>query len=183
MKKLFISAMIGGLLLTGCSQKGLDGESDTLGAGNATAHEEKVDDKISQITAVDNGMESGNISKEVTMQELQEALKVVYFDFDKFNIKESEQTKIESNSKSLREEKVESFGVKIEGNCDEWGTDEYNYALGLKRAKSVKDSLVNEGIAENRIMIISYGESNPTCKESVKQCWDKNRRVEFKILP
>jgi peptidoglycan-associated lipoprotein len=177
--------MIGGLLLTGCSQKGIGGDADAMsGHGSAgNAQEEKVDDKISQITAVDNGMDSGTMSKEVTMQELQEALSVVYFDFDKYNVKASEQSKVESNTKSLREEKVANFGVKLEGNCDEWGTDEYNYALGLKRAKSVKDALIAEGISENRIMIISYGESNPTCKESKQACWDKNRRVEFKILP
>jgi peptidoglycan-associated lipoprotein len=184
MKKLLLSAVVGGLLFTGCSQKGLDNDGvDTQGMNNQQA-EQKVDDKINQIATVDNAhIESNAMSKEVTMQELQDTLKTIYFDFDKFNIKTSEAPKMEANAKHLREEKVANFGIKVEGNCDEWGTDEYNYALGLKRAKSVKDDLVNQGIAENRVMIISYGESNPSCKESKQACWDKNRRVEFKILP
>ena len=71
--------------------------------------------------------------------------------------------------------------IKLEGNCDEWGTDEYNYALGLKRAKSVKDTLVAHGVSESNLKLISYGESNPTCTEKNEACWSKNRRVEFKI--
>jgi peptidoglycan-associated lipoprotein len=63
------------------------------------------------------------------------------------------------------------------------GTDEYNYALALKRAKSVKESLATYGVDSSRIMIVSFGESNPACKESNKACWDKNRRAEFKLLP
>ncbi|MFA6756952.1 MAG: OmpA family protein, partial [Sulfurospirillaceae bacterium] len=76
-----------------------------------------------------------------------------------------------------------NLSIKVEGNCDEWGTDEYNYALGLKRAKSVKDALIAEGVPSDRIMVVSYGESNPVCSESNKDCWAKNRRAEFKLLP
>ena len=72
--------------------------------------------------------------------------------------------------------------IKIEGNCDEWGTDEYNYALGLKRAKSVKEALRANGVHGKKMKLISYGESNPVCTEHNKECWAKNRRVEFKVL-
>lgn len=76
-----------------------------------------------------------------------------------------------------------SLKIKLEGNCDEWGTDEYNYALGLKRAKTTKDALVSDGIDEDSIILISYGESNPVCTEKNVKCWKMNRRVDYNLLP
>ena len=76
-----------------------------------------------------------------------------------------------------------AYGVKLEGNCDEWGSDEYNFALGLKRAQAVKTELVNEGVDAKRISMVSLGKSTPVCAEKTKECWAKNRRVDFKLLP
>ena len=70
--------------------------------------------------------------------------------------------------------------VKVSGNTDEWGTDEYNYALGLKRANSVKDVLVANGVVAN-VSLVSLGESSPVCTEKTKDCWSKNRRVEHDL--
>ncbi len=69
--------------------------------------------------------------------------------------------------------------IRIEGNCDEFGTDEFNYALGLKRAKAVKALLVSNGIPAAKIAVVSYGESNPTCRGSKPACHAKNRRAEI----
>ncbi|MDU5325453.1 OmpA family protein, partial [Campylobacter ureolyticus] len=77
---------------------------------------------------------------------------------------------------------ADRINVKVEGNCDEWGTDEYNYALGLKRAKSVKDALVANGVRADRISVVSYGESNPVCKDKSKSCDAQNRRDEFRVF-
>jgi peptidoglycan-associated lipoprotein len=107
----------------------------------------------------------------------------VYFDYDKFNIRPDMQVVVNNNASLLNQESATQFGVKLEGNCDEWGTDEYNYALGLKRAKSVKNALVAQGVNAERIVMVSYGESNPTCKDKTNECWSKNRRVEVKVLP
>ena len=71
--------------------------------------------------------------------------------------------------------------IKVEGNCDEWGSDEYNYALGLKRANVVKDALVADGVNPNRLSVVSYGESNLVCSEKSKSCDAQNRRDEFKV--
>lgn len=107
----------------------------------------------------------------------------VYFDFDQFSINSNMETVVSENTKLFNIDEAKSLSIKIEGNCDEWGTDEYNYALGLKRAKATKDALIANGVDSNRISIVSYGESNPTCSENSKTCWDKNRRAEFKLLP
>ncbi|MBI5893854.1 MAG: peptidoglycan-associated lipoprotein Pal [Deltaproteobacteria bacterium] len=72
--------------------------------------------------------------------------------------------------------------IKIEGHCDERGSDEYNLALGDRRANSAKKYLANLGIDSNRISTISYGEEKPACKEANESCWSKNRRAEFVIV-
>jgi peptidoglycan-associated lipoprotein len=113
---------------------------------------------------------------------LEKELSIVYFDFDKFNIRADMQDRV-TNSATVANAGASAFTVKLEGNCDEWGSDEYNFALGLKRASTVKKALVAEGVNESRITMVSYGESNPVCNDKTKDCWANNRRVEFKLLP
>ena len=69
--------------------------------------------------------------------------------------------------------------VRIEGNCDERGTKEYNQALGQRRAASAKKYLVDMGISAKRISLISYGKEKPVCSESSEGCWQKNRRDDL----
>lgn len=106
----------------------------------------------------------------------------VYFDFDRYSIKESMLVPLTKNIKLINSPRVTGKNIIIEGNCDEWGTDEYNYALGLKRAQVVKEALIADGINEERIQVLSYGESNPVCLEQEDDCWAKNRRVDFKLV-
>ncbi|HZF70512.1 OmpA family protein [Sulfuricurvum sp.] len=100
----------------------------------------------------------------------------ILFDFDKFNIREDMQASMAKDALL-----VKGKAVKLEGNCDEFGSDEYNYALGLKRANAVKSELVNAGMNADSITMISYGEGNPVCLEKTQECWAKNRRVDFKL--
>jgi len=71
--------------------------------------------------------------------------------------------------------------LKIEGHCDERGPDEYNLALGERRASAVKRYLVEHGIAESRLSIVSYGEERPVDPRSTEEAWAKNRRAEFRV--
>jgi peptidoglycan-associated lipoprotein len=103
----------------------------------------------------------------------------VYFDYDKFTLTNENREKAVNNAKKLS--KVESgTTVVVYGNADERGSDEYNYALALKRANAVKNILVNNGVKAN-ITIKSLGESNPVCTEQTESCWSKNRRVEQEL--
>ena len=104
----------------------------------------------------------------------------LYFNFGEYGLSASMQDTVVFNANILKQ-KLQGYKVKIEGNCDEFGSDEYNYALGLKRAKSVKDSLTTQGINTNQITLISYGESNPQCREMSDSCYRKNRRVDLQI--
>ncbi len=107
---------------------------------------------------------------------------VVYFDFDKYNIKSSELPKIEKLASLIKNNKGH-YIVRIEGNCDEWGSEEYNYALGLKRANVVKDALIQLGVNPDKLSLISYGELNPVCTAHAAWCWKENRRDNFTYIP
>ncbi|MEA3513486.1 MAG: OmpA family protein [Campylobacterota bacterium] len=112
-------------------------------------------------------------------------LESIHFGFDKYNLTD-EMREVATTNYSKIEETKQSYAdvkIKLEGNCDEWGTDEYNYALGLKRAKTVKDSLIADGISADKILMVSFGESNPICTQKTTACWKMNRRVDYRLLP
>jgi len=103
----------------------------------------------------------------------------IYFDFDKSEIKPEAKAVLEKKAAWLRANS--SYKVKIEGNCDERGTNEYNLALGDRRAKAAQKYLNALGISMDRMSTISYGEEKPTCTEKNEKCWSKNRRDDFKL--
>jgi peptidoglycan-associated lipoprotein len=72
--------------------------------------------------------------------------------------------------------------VEVEGHCDDLGSNEYNLALGAKRAQSAKEFLVNQGVAPERLVTISYGKEAPACFEPTDECRVKNRRARFVIF-
>ena len=166
MGKLALTSLaVAVLVLTGCSQK-----SPEVDMTKSTADtQSSVDDGMSALQKLIASLEANS--------------KTIYFDFDKYNVKKDQQPNIDANAALFNSAEAKSFSIKVEGNCDEFGTDEYNYALGLKRAKSVKDGLVAKGMVADRVTVVSYGESNPACTEHNKDCWSKNRRAEFKVLP
>jgi len=109
------------------------------------------------------------------------ALKEVYFDFDKYDIRPEDAKTLDANAAWLKSN-ADNL-VLIEGHCDERGTNEYNLALGERRAKATMNYLVSQGIQANRITIISYGEERPVCTEKTEACWAKNRRASFLVKP
>jgi len=105
----------------------------------------------------------------------------VFFDFDKYDIRPGDAKTLDANANWLKSNS--SHLVLIEGHCDERGTNEYNLALGERRAKSTMNYLVSQGVQANRITIISYGEERPQCTEHNEACWAKNRRAHFLVKP
>jgi peptidoglycan-associated lipoprotein len=103
-------------------------------------------------------------------------LKDIYFDFDKYDIRPNDAKTLDTNAAWL---KTNDNLVLIEGHTDERGTNEYNLALGERRAKSTMNYLVSQGVQASRITIISYGEERPVCTEHTEDCWAKNRRSHF----
>jgi len=104
----------------------------------------------------------------------------VYFDFDKSNIKQDQRARLEKNAEYLKQNK--SAKVRIEGNCDERGTNEYNMALGERRAINAKKYLANLGIHSDRLHTISYGEEKPLLHGHDELSWAQNRRDDFVLV-
>jgi peptidoglycan-associated lipoprotein len=108
-------------------------------------------------------------------------LKDIFFDFDRADLRGDARDTLRSNADWLKSNP--SARVEIEGHCDERGTNEYNLALGAKRAQAAKDYLVSLGINGERLSTISYGEEIPVCREQTESCWSQNRRARFVIIP
>jgi peptidoglycan-associated lipoprotein len=107
------------------------------------------------------------------------ALRDVHFAFDKYDITPSEKTVLDTNARWLKSHAKAL--VLIEGHCDERGTNEYNLALGERRAKAARDYLASAGVPDSRITVVSYGEERPICSESTEACWAQNRRAHFLV--
>jgi peptidoglycan-associated lipoprotein len=104
----------------------------------------------------------------------------IHFDFDKSNLRPDAIETLNKNAEALK--KNPEMKVRIEGNCDERGTSEYNMALGDRRAVSAMKYLETLGIAADRMTAISYGKEKPSCAEHDEACWSKNRRDDFNVL-
>ncbi len=101
----------------------------------------------------------------------------IFFDYDKYDIRPDQQQVVQSDAQWLTQHP--KVVLVIEGHCDERGSVEYNMALGDSRANSVKNALVQAGVAPERIHTISYGKEKPFCAESNETCWEQNRRGYF----
>jgi peptidoglycan-associated lipoprotein len=107
-------------------------------------------------------------------------LEMIHFDFDKYFIRDDAKPVLEENAQWMK--KFKTVKILIEGHCDERGTEEYNLALGEKRAKATQDYLSSLGISTDRMEIISYGKSQPLDPGHNEVAWQKNRRAQFTII-
>jgi len=101
----------------------------------------------------------------------------IYFDFDKSNIKPDQLDATNKNAQLMS--KYNTVQIRIEGHCDERGTEEYNMALGQRRSDSIKRYLTDYGISSSRITTVSYGEMRPVDQGHNESAWSKNRRGEL----
>lgn len=162
----------------GCKQRVVT-QPDAQGMGQDKMAQEqplKATEKIPEqkVASVD--------SKDMSSQYTETAgmFQDILFDFDKYDVKDSYKPVLHSISSWMT--KNSSAKLSIEGHCDDRGTNEYNLALGDRRAKAVKDFLLSLGVPSSRIDIISYGEEKPQCSEQNEACWSKNRRAHFVVL-
>ena len=104
----------------------------------------------------------------------------IYFDYDKYNVKPEFKDAVKKNADYLKANAAKN--VLIAGNCDERGTNEYNMALGQRRADSAAKALKAAGVDTKRIKTVSYGEEKPVCSEANEACWSKNRNAMFYVM-
>ena len=175
-KTLFLTTLAGLFLMTGCSQVAPDLDAQKIGKHNVSDATEIVGDTV---TIDENKYGQENESATSKFNSSSDGFKSIYFNFDEYTISPEMEGRIVQDAARAKE--VGASRIKIEGNCDEFGTDEYNYALGLKRAKAVKDAMAAQGVDAGRMVIISYGESNPVCNEPTDTCYARNRRADLRL--
>jgi peptidoglycan-associated lipoprotein len=147
-------------------------------SGTTPSGEEVKEQPFAQSTG---GEESSldEMSEEIRRLNEQKPLGTVYFDLDKSDLRDDALEVLRRNAEWLKAHAV--YRVRIEGNCDERGTTEYNLALGDRRASSVKSYLIKAGIDAGRFETISYGEEHPVDMGHDDSAWQKNRRADFTI--
>lgn len=104
----------------------------------------------------------------------------VYYSFDQYDLRSEARERLAANARFMEGDGRE-LTFTIEGHCDERGTNEYNIALGQRRATSALDYLISLGVSRDRFKTISYGEEKPFCTESTEGCWQRNRRARFVV--
>jgi peptidoglycan-associated lipoprotein len=115
-----------------------------------------------------------------TLEEMfNKEVKDAFFNYDKSDIRDDARTALTSTADFLRS--YPQVAVVIEGHCDERGSEEYNIALGDRRANSARDFLQAQGISADRIQTVSYGKERPFCSASDEACWQQNRRAHFRM--
>lgn len=173
-KKLFISFLFinflgSALFFIGC---GDDVEIKTGGSGAVTAvQDSEIDEVLIETEIIDDTDNSSQINSS--------SLKNIFFKFDRYEVQADMFDRINEIANIL---KATNAKVIVEGNTDSFGSDEYNFALGKKRADSVKNALVSRGVDSRNISTLTFGESKPVCVQQTQECYQANRRVEFKIV-
>lgn len=104
----------------------------------------------------------------------------VYFAFNRYNIERQYDEVLARDAEIMKQ--YPSIHVRIEGNCDDRGTQEYNLALGERRARAAYDYLVGHGVNPGQLEMISYGKENPAVLGTGEAVWAKNRRDDFRVI-
>jgi len=191
-KKILVTTTLITLIMTGCAQKKLntDVASSAVPVGDGSAVYQNGTEGTEVYQNVDpygsgNGQYgNGQYGVDGDVYANGGGLQKIYFGVDQYNIT-PDQLGIVSQDAKILKSALSSSGakVKIEGHCDATGSDEYNYALGLRRAKAAKDALQSNGVNPHQMLLVSMGESSPECTTSSSaDCYAKNRRVEFKVI-
>jgi peptidoglycan-associated lipoprotein len=184
---LFVALLSSALFVGGCAKKELvkgEGEvpaASTTQPGQAPdASKPTVKDETIQEKTVKEA--PATVREDTTTAASQgiESLENIYFDFDSYVLSEKSREVLTRNAEAMK--KNSSINVQVAGHCDERGSDEYNLALGEKRAKSAVNYMATLGVPASRLSIISYGKEKPADPGHDEAAWSKNRRDEFIII-
>ncbi len=180
MKRLLVLFALVAFVSAGCAKKEVTRPEAEKPAQKKEAVE-KAPEKVTE-QKVPSGKESVQSAEKETTEMLatEGVFKDIYFEFDKYVVKDEYKSELKSIASWMT--KNPEAKLSIEGHCDERGTNEYNLALGDRRAKAVKDYIVPLGVPSARLETISYGEEKPLCAEHTEDCWAKNRRAHFVVL-
>lgn len=185
-KVLCLAGLIASMSLfsAGCSKQAVvsDGEGDSASSSTtetSTPTPSDTADTAGSYEPIESAPEAGTDVKRIVEGRTHEGLLPIYFDFDKSNIRDDQKGRMETNAVFLKADR--SVKITIEGNCDERGTNEYNIALGERRAQTAKKYLVNLGVPAANLSTVSYGEEKPLLYGHDEYSWSQNRRDDFVI--
>ncbi len=170
-------AVVGVLALTLVAIGGCKGKKET------PIDPDLVADDGASVSGPEDGGGIGDELPDVDLEKLlfdpnsESGLKPVYFDFDSFTLRPDALATLRDNAEKIK--KVPEVMIQIEGHCDERGTQEYNLALGEKRALAARQHLMKLGVSGQRLITISYGEEDPAVPGHDESAWKWNRRCEF----
>ena len=167
MKKLLVPALLAALIV-GCSSTPVD---ETSGA----PVESRSGSGVTSVTA--GGLDSRGLPRELTDPKSQLSQRSIYFDLDKYEVKDEYKDLVAAHAKYLVANK--GFKVLIQGNTDERGSREYNLSLGQKRSDAVKRSLTLLGATESQVESVSLGEEKPKNPGHDESAWAENRRADI----
>lgn len=164
------------LLAVGCSRRRPPVVPPTTPSPEVVTDSRASGDSDTRAAATRDSLERVRIAREAARARLEAP---IYFDFDQSDIMPAARVTLDAKLELLRANP--SVRMQISGHADERGSDEYNLALGQRRAASAKRYLVQRGVADDRLEVISFGEERPACTASDESCWTRNRRDDFEI--
>jgi peptidoglycan-associated lipoprotein len=182
MKRMITIACLlaGAVLLAGCPKKATTVQPPTAGSQVGGSSNTSPNDGAST-SGSDLGGDNVNGRGGAGDATGPLARKVIYFDFDKSEIKPEYAPIVRASAQTLTERP--GLKVKLEGNTDQRGTREYNIGLGERRAQAVRRALLLQGVAETQITTVSFGAERPAAEGDDESAWSKNRRVELVYQP
>ncbi|MEN8162289.1 MAG: peptidoglycan-associated lipoprotein Pal [Myxococcota bacterium] len=139
------------------------------------------DETIANTSDFEGGMDTRGADDGTGALETPTGLEAVYFDFDSASLRSDQRATLQANGGAINQN-ASWKTVVLEGHCDERGSEEYNLALGERRANSVKQYLVDSGVSGARIDTVSFGEAKPAVQGHDESAWKWNRRVEFSAI-
>ena len=171
------------LFNTGCAKQPVDsagnGEAVSGTTTDTSTPTRDTGDTAGTYEPIDSGASSTASDYKIAEGRTHEGLLPIYFDFDKSNVRDDQKERLVGNSAFLKANS--NMKITIEGNCDERGTNEYNIALGERRAQAAKKYLVNLGVSSDDLYTVSYGEERPLLYGHDELSWSQNRRDDFVI--
>ena len=170
-------------LMTSCATKSQEVEEVTPAPPSGPSAEEIKAQREEQerVERARREQEAKDRAAAMARQEMKDFESInIYFDFDKSELTAEAMNVLAKKAEYLK--KNPTYAVRIEGNCDERGTNEYNLALGERRAHAAFDFLATQGVSESRMSTISYGEEKPLASGSSEEAWAKNRNDQFVLV-
>jgi len=174
---LIVLLAILGLLSFGCAKKKVSTEVDTGEVQKEETTVVEAEKGAGEIQVAEGEVKGEDISR-MGAAPAGPPFSDIYFDFDRYDIKSEYKDTLAKVSAWMLNN---GASVLVEGHCDERGTNEYNLALGDRRATAVKKFLAAGGVSSKKIETISLGEEKPVCTDSTESCWSKNRRAHFVV--